>query len=70
MATINEQESAETVVAEMNSEYLSTPVEVAELLRVPVTWIYAHQRELPGLLRLGRYVRFRRAAIEQFLSQK
>ena len=70
MATMNERESAEAVAAEMKSEYLVTPAEVAELLRVPITWIYAHQGELPGLLRLGRYVRFRRVAIEQFLSQK
>jgi excisionase family DNA binding protein len=49
---------------------LATPKEVATMLRVPPTWVYAHQKELPGLLRLGRYVRFRRAAIEQFLSAK
>jgi excisionase family DNA binding protein len=49
---------------------LATPVEVAKMLRVPATWVYAHQNELPGLLRLGRYVRFRRTAIEQFLLSK
>jgi Helix-turn-helix domain len=49
---------------------LATPVEVAKMLRVPPTWVYAHQNELPGLLRLGRYVRFRRAAIELFLAGK
>jgi hypothetical protein len=51
-------------------ECLATPAEVARMLCVPVTWVYAHQRELPGLLRLGRYVRFRRTVIEQFLLRK
>jgi predicted DNA-binding transcriptional regulator AlpA len=49
---------------------LATPVEVAKMLRVQATWVYAHQQELPGLLRLGRYVRFRRAAIEEFVKGK
>lgn len=49
---------------------LATPAEVAKMLRVPPTWVYAHQQELPGLLRLGRYVRFRRVAIEEFVRGK
>ena len=52
------------------SSALATPAEVARMLRVPSTWVYAHQKDLPGLLRLGRYVRFRRTAIEEFLSSK
>jgi excisionase family DNA binding protein len=51
-------------------DVLATPAEVAKMLRVPATWVYAHQNELPGLLRLGRYVRFRRTSIEQFLLSK
>jgi excisionase family DNA binding protein len=49
---------------------LMTPDEVAILLRVHRSWVYAHQQELPGFVRLGRYVRFRRIAIEEFLRQK
>jgi excisionase family DNA binding protein len=49
---------------------LATPTEVAKMLRVPTTWVYSHQNEIPGLLRLGRYVRFRRTAIERFLQSK
>ena len=47
---------------------LLTPGEVAVLLRVPATWVYAHQQEIPGWVRLGRYVRFRRSAVEEFLD--
>jgi excisionase family DNA binding protein len=43
--------------------------EVAQILRVPRTWVYSHLRELPTI-RLGRYVRFRRAEIERFLEQR
>jgi excisionase family DNA binding protein len=49
---------------------LMTPDEVATVLRVHRNWVYAHQQELPGLVRLGRYVRFRRVAIEEFLCEK
>jgi predicted DNA-binding transcriptional regulator AlpA len=42
--------------------------QVAVLAKVPESWIYANAIEIPGLLRLGRYVRFRPAAIQQFLA--
>jgi excisionase family DNA binding protein len=45
---------------------LLTVAEVAELLRVPKSWVYGHLERLPTV-RLGRYVRFRRAEIEMFL---
>jgi excisionase family DNA binding protein len=43
--------------------------EVAELLRVTVAWVYAETRaeRLPHV-RLGRYVRFRREAIDDWLA--
>jgi excisionase family DNA binding protein len=41
--------------------------EVAQILRVPKSWIYSHLHELPAI-RLGRYVRFRRCEIESFLK--
>lgn len=43
--------------------------EVAQILRVPRSWVYGHLKELP-VIRLGRYVRFRRAEIERFLEQR
>ena len=43
--------------------------EVAEILHVPRTWVYSHLNELP-VIRLGRYVRFRRSEIERFLNQR
>ncbi len=43
--------------------------EVAQILRVPKSWIYSHLQELPAI-RLGRYVRFRRVEIERFLEQR
>jgi hypothetical protein len=41
---------------------------VATLMRVPQSWIYANADEIPGVLRLGRYVRFRPTVIRSFLS--
>jgi excisionase family DNA binding protein len=49
---------------------LLTPDDLAVLLRVHRSWVYSHQRELPGFVRLGRYVRFRRRDVEQFLREK
>jgi excisionase family DNA binding protein len=43
--------------------------EVAQILRVPRSWVYGHLKELP-VIRLGRYVRFRRSEIERFLEQR
>ena len=43
--------------------------EVAQMLRVPKSWVYSHLQELPAI-RLGRYVRFRRCAIERFLAER
>jgi predicted DNA-binding transcriptional regulator AlpA len=42
--------------------------EVADLLSVPATWVAAHADVIPGMFRLGRYLRFRRAAIEEWLG--
>ncbi len=41
---------------------------VAALMKVPESWVYANANEIPGVLRLGRYVRFRPVAIQQFLA--
>lgn len=49
---------------------LLTADEVAALLRVTTAWVYAQTRadRIPHV-RLGRYVRFRRDAIEQWVAR-
>ncbi len=56
-----------------DNDPLLTVEEVAEFLRVPKTWIYEHTRPssrspLPHV-KLGKYLRFRRTDIEEFLKQ-
>jgi hypothetical protein len=41
---------------------------VAKLLGVPESWVYANADDIPGVLRLGHYVRFRPALIQSFLA--
>jgi len=48
---------------------LLTADEVAEILRVPKSWVYSHLSDLP-VIRLGRYVRFWRTDIDQFLEKR
>jgi hypothetical protein len=47
---------------------LLTAEEVAAILRVPRTWVYSHLELLP-VVRLGRYVRFRRRAINRLADE-
>ena len=53
---------------EADRDQLLTADDVAELMRVTRAWVYAETRRdrLPHL-RLGRYVRYRRAAIEAWM---
>jgi hypothetical protein len=37
-------------------------------LSVPDSWVYANADEITGALRLGHYLRFRPAGIQQFLT--
>jgi excisionase family DNA binding protein len=50
-------------------EVLLTADEVAQILRVPRSWVYSHLSDLP-VIRLGRYVRFRRSEINGFLEKR
>jgi len=52
------------------SERLLTADDVAELLAVPVSWVRESTRSgaMP-CVRLGRYVRFERAAVEAWLEE-
>jgi excisionase family DNA binding protein len=52
-----------------SGEVLLTADEVAQILRVPRSWVYSHLSDLP-VIRLGRYVRFRRSEINGFLGKR
>jgi len=47
---------------------LLTAEEVAAVLRVPRSWVYSHLNMLP-VVRLGRYVRFRRKGIARLADE-
>ncbi len=51
---------------------LLTVHEVAELLKVPASWVYerTRQRGMPRLphLKVGKYLRFRTSEVEKFLE--
>jgi excisionase family DNA binding protein len=49
---------------------LMTAAEVAELLGVPVSWVYEQSRRgrIPTVT-LGRYRRYRRGAIDQWIGE-
>ncbi len=54
------------------AEVLLTVREVAEILRVPVSWVYERTRRrgkerLPHM-KMGKYLRFRSVEIEQYLE--
>jgi len=55
-----------------DDESLLTPSELATLLHVPVSWVYAQTRgrSKAGLpfVKMGRYVRFDRAAVREFIA--
>jgi hypothetical protein len=42
--------------------------EAAAMLEVPKSWVYQNVEQIPGYLRLGRYVRFRRRILEHFIA--
>ena len=49
-------------------EVLLTAPEVAERLRVPLSWVRKHGKELPGLVRLGKYVRWSATELDRFIA--
>lgn len=63
----DEQGAAESLAA---SDTLLTAEEVAALLQVTCAWVYAETRRhrIPHL-RLGRYVRYRREALDAWMRQ-
>jgi excisionase family DNA binding protein len=51
-------------------DHLLTSQELADRLNVPVSWVYERTRHnaLPGLVRLGKYVRFRESVLLDFIE--
>ncbi|HWY54178.1 MAG TPA: helix-turn-helix domain-containing protein [Terriglobales bacterium] len=66
--TSDSRESNPTA-GDSSGKVLLTADEVAQILRVPRSWVYSHLSELP-VIRLGRYVRFRRSEIDGFLEKR
>ena len=53
-------------------ENLLTPEEVANLLKIPKSWIYGriHSRSLPfPLVKVGHYCRFPESGVRAFIEQ-
>jgi excisionase family DNA binding protein len=70
----NGSETAGGIPLAFDSEALLTIEDVAELLNVPVSWVYERTRRrtfdrIPGF-RLGKYWRFREAEIVVWLEQQ
>ena len=67
-----ELESRTHLPMDFDDEGLMTPAELANMLRVPVSWVYAQTRgrSKAGLpfVKMGRYVRFDRAAVRKFIT--
>ncbi len=66
--------AAEAVKRVPNARTLLTVEEVAELLRVPLSWVYERTRNrsvdrIPGF-RLGKYWRFREADVLAWLDRQ
>src|SRR5437762_14390336 len=69
----NELETKHEAIPNLvDEDSLLTPHELAALLRVPVSWVYAQTRgrSKAGLpfVKMGRYVRFDRAAVRKFIA--
>jgi excisionase family DNA binding protein len=56
----------------MDDDELLTPPELAQILKVPLSWIYAHTRRRRGdrlpHVRLGKYIRFVEADVRHYLD--
>lgn len=58
--------------------HVLTPQQVAERLQLPLTWVYENTRSRAGVrcpdpiphLKLGRYLRFRWADVEEWLNRQ
>jgi predicted DNA-binding transcriptional regulator AlpA len=51
------------------SSPLLKPEEVSQILRVNTSWVYAHADQIPGVTRLGYYIRFKPSMLLAFLNE-
>ena len=65
----NKSNESNSAAGDSSGQVLLTADEVAQILRVPRSWVYGHLSELPAI-RLGRYVRFKRSEIDAFLGKR
>jgi excisionase family DNA binding protein len=65
----NNNNESKSAAGDSAGQVLLTADEVAQILRVPRSWVYSHLSELPAV-RLGRYVRFSRSGIDAFLEKR
>ena len=52
------------------AERLLTVQEVADRLRVPLSWVYDRTRsnDIPGQVKIGKYVRIRESELESYIK--
>ena len=52
-------------------DHLLTPQEAADILRVPISFVYERTRfdSMPGMVRIGKYVRISESALRAFIEQ-
>ena len=62
---MQDERQAATAEVETVAEILTVP-EIARTLRVPRSWVYTNAAALGGI-KVGKYVRFTRSAIEAYL---
>ena len=57
---------------ENQTQMLYTLTQISEILNVPVSWLYERSRHdaLPGLVRLGKYVRINEEGLRELMSAK
>jgi excisionase family DNA binding protein len=59
------------VTLSVTPDRLLTAEEVADLLAVPISWVREHTRSgLIPCVQLGRYRRYRREAVEDWISEQ
>ena len=71
---IRELKNRATAGEERCNGHLLTVLEVAELLRVPISWVYERTRgrgpaQLPHL-KIGKYLRFEEPALTEFIRRQ
>ena len=61
--------TVEFAAGNRTGDALLTAEDAAAKLRVPVSWVRKHGDQLPGFVRLGKYVRWNAAALDEFIAR-